>query len=73
MRGVGYGAQAGVPVPLESKALQRQSQKSRQDAGATREKADPTLHTAFCGTRLLQLQRHFLSKQEMHENRSAIF
>ena len=50
-------------MPLEAKALQRQSQKSRQDAGATREKAGrnaPKL--LFAATQLLQLRRHFLSQ-----------
>ncbi len=36
-------------MPLEAKALQRQSQKSRQDAGATREKdRSERAKTAFC-------------------------
>ena len=56
-------------MPLEAKALQRQSQKSRQDAGATREKAGRNASKLlFAATCLLQLRRHFLSQTSVWSN-----
>ena len=60
---------AGKSAPPESVPLQRHSQKSRQDGGATREKADQKpSELLFAATWLLQLQRHFLSESSNHRD-----